>query len=155
VEILEASEVFGPGNFPGAVEVRERLSLQLASLVRYQPDHGVWEVLVDGQPETKGIVETSAAAGLAAAMMRAKRATRGSIPESVSAAGERALRGVLAYVDDEGYLKRVSAGTILQLLPFGYAVIRTDRPQLWGQGLALEAIAAALSTLPELDGAQQ
>jgi hypothetical protein len=40
-------------------------------------------------------------------------------------------------------------GTILQLIPFGYSVIRSDRPQPWGQGLALAAIAAALSATPE------
>jgi unsaturated rhamnogalacturonyl hydrolase len=47
----------------------------------------------------------------------------------------------LAYVH-EGTLTRVSAGTVLQLIPFGYSVIRDDRIQPWGQGLALEAIAA-------------
>jgi unsaturated rhamnogalacturonyl hydrolase len=44
-------------------------------------------------------------------------------------------------------LTRVSAGTVLQLVPFGYSVIRDDRPQLWGQGLALHAVAAALAAL--------
>ena len=43
----------------------------------------------------------------------------------------------------------VSAGTVLQLVPFGYSVIRDDRPQLWGQGLALHAIAAALAADPD------
>jgi len=33
---------------------------------------------------------------------------------------------------------------VLQLIPFGYSVIRDDRLQLWGQGLSLHAIAAAL-----------
>lgn len=45
---------------------------------------------------------------------------------------------------DEGILTRTSAGTVLQLIPFGYSVIRSDRLQLWGQGLALNAIAAVL-----------
>ena len=51
-----------------------------------------------------------------------------------------------AYVDKGGALTRVSAGTVLQLVPFGYSVIRDDRPQLWGQGLALHAIAAAVES---------
>jgi unsaturated rhamnogalacturonyl hydrolase len=41
----------------------------------------------------------------------------------------------------------VSAGTVLQLLPFGYSVIRDDRIQLWGQGLTLHAVAAAVEAL--------
>jgi unsaturated rhamnogalacturonyl hydrolase len=124
-------------------EVRQRLERQLSTLARLQPAHGVWDVLVDGQPETAGIVETSAAAGIAAAMLRAP-----GMPASVREAGWLALRGSLAYVDDAGHLTRVSAGTILQLIPFGYSVIRSDQPQPWGQGLALTAIAAALNALP-------
>jgi unsaturated rhamnogalacturonyl hydrolase len=67
------------------------------------------------------------------------------LPDAVVAAGWRAVAGALAYVDDQGALTRVSAGTVLQLVPFGYSVIRDDRPQLWGQGLALHAIAAAVA----------
>jgi unsaturated rhamnogalacturonyl hydrolase len=124
-------------------EVRQRLERQLSTLARVQPPHGVWDVLADGQPETAGIVETSAAAGIAAAMLRAP-----GLSELIRGAGWLALRGSLAYVDDAGYLTRVSAGTILQLIPFGYSVIRSDQPQPWGQGLALTAIAAALDDLP-------
>ena len=35
---------------------------------------------------------------------------------------------------------------MLQLVPFGYSVIRDDRIQPWGQGLGLHAYAAALVT---------
>ena len=34
--------------------------------------------------------------------------------------------------------------SVLQLIPFGYSVIRSDRMQLWGQGLALNAISVML-----------
>ena len=146
VEILEAARTLGltPGTSPALAEVRQRLGRQLEALAACQPDHGVWDVLVDGQPETAGLVETSAAAGLAAAMIRSAGAPDDPSPASIGAAGRLALRGVLAYTDERGVLRRVSAGTILQLLPFGYAVIRSDRPQLWGQGLALAAVSAAL-----------
>jgi unsaturated rhamnogalacturonyl hydrolase len=141
VEFLEASS-----GLPVAYreDISQRLELQLTSLVRCQPEHGVWDVLVDGRPETAGIGETSATAGLAAALLRAAAIQRGQ-PERAREAGWLALRGALAYVDDSGHLTRVSAGTILQLIPFGYSVIRSDRPQPWGQGLALSAIAAGLS----------
>lgn len=122
-------------------ELSDRLSRQLDALVAHQPDHGVWDVLVDGQPENRGVLETSAAAGIGAAMLRASRVVPGG--ERWAGPGSLAVRGSLAYVRD-GALTRVSAGTVLQLIPFGYSVIRDDRPQLWGQGLALHAIAAAL-----------
>jgi hypothetical protein len=51
----------------------------------------------------------------------------------------------LTYVDKSGTLTRTSAGTVLQLIPFGYSVIRSDRMQLWGQGLAPAAITALLA----------
>lgn len=124
-------------------ELRHRLDEQLSALAATQPDHGIWDVLVDGHPETAGIIETSAAAGIAAAMLR-------SVPllgtDRYAAPGWRALRGVLGQVD-EGVLTRVSAGTVLQLIPFGYSVIRDDRPQPWGQGLLLLALAAAGASL--------
>lgn len=148
VEFLEAAKATTVPP-PLVSEVSHRLGVQLAALVACQPAHGVWDVLVDGNPETAGIQETSAAAGLAAAMLRAP-AVVSSLPEAVAAAGRLALRGSLAYVDDEGQLTRVSAGTVLQPVAFGYSVIRNDLPQPWGQGLALSAIAAALRATPPL-----
>lgn len=122
-------------------ELEERLIRQLDAVVACLPEHGIWDVLVDGQVENQGVIETSAAAGLAAALLRAA-ALVPSRAQSWGCAGKLALRAVLAYEED-GLLTRVSAGTILQLIPFGYSVIRDDRPQLWGQGLLLFALAAA------------
>jgi len=156
VEILEAASILElpPETSPALAEVRQRLERQLETLAACQPDHGVWDVLVDGCPETAGILETSASAGLAAAMIRSASAAGDSMAGSVGEAGWLALRGVLAYTDERGRLGQVSAGTILQLLPFGYAVIRSDRPQLWGQGLALAAVSAALAVMGEPEDKQ-
>jgi len=150
VEFLELAA--GPGaELAGASTaqvgaVREGLRRQLSALAECQPAHGVWSVLVDDHPEVAGLLETSAAAGIGAAMLRAGSVVPGLAPE-VTAAGWRAVRGALAYVEPDGTLSRTSAGTVLQLAPFGYSVIRDDRLQLWGQGLALHAIAAALDAL--------
>ncbi|WP_164233707.1 glycoside hydrolase family 88 protein [Microbacterium hydrocarbonoxydans] len=130
----------------GDDRVRERLVALLRAVAALQPEHGVWDVLVDSPPEVRGLLETSAAAGLGAALLRTARLLG---PEVLGAelhatlfeAGERAVLGTAAYVDS-GLLTRVSAGTILQLIPFGYSVIRDDRPQPWGQGLMMEALAA-------------
>ncbi len=141
VEYLEAARQL-PSDRATVAEVEERLVRQLGALAGLLPAHGVYDVLVDGQPETAGILETSATAGIGAAMLRAARLLPGL--DDVAAAGRRAAAGALAYVDPGGALTRVSAGTVLQLVPFGYSVIRDDLPQLWGQGLALEAVAALL-----------
>lgn len=125
---------------------RTALTRQLTALAATQPEHGVWSVLVDEHPETRGLVEASAAAGIGAAMLRAGRLLP-DLPAAVTDAGWRAVRGALAYVDADGTLTRTSAGTVLQLVPFGYSVIRDDRIQPWGQGLALHAVAAALEEL--------
>lgn len=126
VEILDAD--------PSQDHIRERLDRQLSTLARLLPAHNVWDVLVDGHPETRGIVETSATAGIAAAMFRV-----GHVDTAW-----RAMSGLHAYVDPDGTVTRTSAGTVLQLVPFGYSVIRDDRVQPWGQGLGLHAYAASL-----------
>lgn len=142
VEYLELAAGL-PGTDPSVASVvAARLRRQLIALADRQPPHGVWSVLVDDQVENAGILETSAAAGIGAAMLRAG-AVLDDLPPSVAAAGDLAARAALAYLNN-GLLTRVSAGTVLQLVPFGYSVIRDDRPQLWGQGLALQAIAALL-----------
>lgn len=143
VEYLELAAATGIAD-PSIIErVHANLLRQLVALADCQPGHGVWSVLVDDQAECAGILETSAAAGIGAAMLRAG-AVVPHLPKAVTEAGWLAVRGALAYVDGDGALTRVSAGTVLQLIPFGYSVIRDDRLQLWGQGLALHAIAAAI-----------
>ncbi|QUQ66925.1 glycoside hydrolase family 88 protein [Kutzneria sp. CA-103260] len=136
VEILEADPSHG--------HIRELLSAQLAALAGNQPAHGVWDVLVDGHPETRGIIETSATAGIAAALFRA--AALGVSPAVTGESAWRAMGGLHPYVAADGAVTRTSAGTVLQLVPFGYSVIRDDRIQPWGQGLGLHAYAAALVT---------
>jgi unsaturated rhamnogalacturonyl hydrolase len=152
VELLEIADCLGSdqveslGLAEAVSTTRAALARQLVALADLQPEHGVWSVLVDEHPETAGLVETSAAAGIGAAMLRARRLLP-DLPIAVHRAGWRAVRGVMAYVDPDGTLTRTSAGTVLQLVPFGYSVIRDDRVQPWGQGLALHAVAAALEAL--------
>lgn len=146
VEFLEAAEALPTGRTAAmAPRVRRVLRHQLIALADRQPTHGIWDVLVDGQPENRGILETSAAAGIGAAMFRA--AALGIAPERLRPSAWRALAGTHAYVAEDGTLTHTSAGTVLQLVPFGYSVIRNDRIQPWGQGLALHAYAAALADL--------
>ena len=121
------------------------LENQLKALISLLPDYGIWDVLVDHQVENRGILETSATAGIGAAMIRAAKFLP-EIADDLISTGRRAAAAALTYVDSDGVLTRTSAGTVLQLIPFGYSVIRSDRLQLWGQGLALNAITALLDS---------
>jgi unsaturated rhamnogalacturonyl hydrolase len=125
--------------------LRPILERQLLALAGCQPPHGVWDVLVDGQVENRGILETSGAAGIAAAMLHA--AALGIAPQITRRSAWQALAGLHPYVEPDGTLAATSSGTVLQLIPFGYSVIRNDRIQPWGQGLAMRAYADALGDL--------
>ena len=142
VEFLDACDALEIAP-PTLERVKSGLRDQLQALIPLLPDYGIWDVLVDHQVENKGILETSATAGIGAAMIRAIR----HLPEmqdELDLTARRAIGAALTYVDKDGVLTRTSAGTVLQLIPFGYSVIRSDRLQLWGQGLVLNAITAAL-----------
>jgi unsaturated rhamnogalacturonyl hydrolase len=95
-------------------------------------------------------LETSAGAGIGAALLRVAN-TLGverlgaREHQLLNQAGRTAVLSVAAYLED-GYLSRVSAGTVIQLIPFGYTVIRDDRPQPWGQGMMMDAFAAWRTT---------
>jgi unsaturated rhamnogalacturonyl hydrolase len=151
VEFLEQARATGMASAETVEQVSAVLGRQLRALAACQPLHGVWSVLVDDQPENAGILETSAAAGIGAAMVRVQAL---DVPwaGAVEQAGWRAVRGALGYVDEAGTLTRVSAGTVLQLVPFGYSVIRDDLIQPWGQGLALHAVAAAVGAIQNTGG---
>jgi len=146
VEYLDACQVL---NIQPLLAVKEALHQQLQALIPLLPEYGIWYVLVDHQVENAGILETSATAGLGAAMVRAARHFPSS-HDQLFDVGFRAIAAALTYVDEKGVLTRSSAGTVLQLIPFGYSVIRSDRMQLWGQGLALNAITAALFPLKNI-----
>jgi unsaturated rhamnogalacturonyl hydrolase len=138
VEFLDAAEVLAYKS-EGISKIKSSLDAQLTKLCGLLPEYGIWDVLVDGQIENKGVLETSATAGIGAAMVRAARHLTDKKVLFLKT-GKKAAAAALTYVADSGVLERTSAGTVLQLIPFGYSVIRSDRMQLWGQGLALNAI---------------
>ena len=143
IEYLDACKALGL-ELKEIAPITQALKSQLTALIPLLPDYGIWDVLVDHQVENAGILETSAAAGIGSAMIRAARYLPEMSDELIEV-GRKAAAAALTYVDQSGVLTRTSAGTVLQLIPFGYSVIRSDRMQLWGQGLALAAITALLA----------
>lgn len=142
IEYLDACEALSIRD-ENYSHILEALRNQLQALAPLLPDYGIWDVLVDRQIENRGVLETSATAGLGSAYIRAARYDS-SNSEIWHNFGKRVIASALTYIDETGVLTRTSAGTVLQLIPFGYSVIKDDRPQLWGQGLALQAITSFL-----------
>ena len=120
------------------------LNEQLAALKVYQTENGLWRTVVD-DPES--YEEISASAGLAAAML-----TRGNPLHSKYI--NKAIKGLLANVSEDGKVMNVSGGTAVMRDKEGYRGIPKAYIQGWGQGLALSFFATLLiSDDIEKDGA--
>ncbi|WP_139996224.1 glycoside hydrolase family 88/105 protein [Paenibacillus paridis] len=128
VELLEMLPVQHEARDP----ISKALHKQLIGLKQTQDMSGLWTTVMT-EPAT--YLETSAAAGIGFAT--AKGIRLGLIPAEFSEMGNAAMRSVLAFVDWNGALKGVSAGTAVQKHPGEYHVIAQDRMEGYGQGLLL------------------
>lgn len=128
VELLEML----PTDHPARSEIADRLRRQLSGLYDYQDPSGLWTTVIDA-PQT--YLETSAAAGFAYALKKGMRLR--IMDDTFVCMEERASRAVLGYVDWEGVLRGVSAGTAVQNHAGEYHVIARDRMTGYGQGLLL------------------
>ncbi|OAS17437.1 glycoside hydrolase family 88/105 protein [Paenibacillus oryzisoli] len=121
-------------------EIKDILVRQIAGLSQYQDISGLWTTVID-EPNT--YLETSAAAGIAYAVKRAERFI--NIGETHAGMADRAARAALAYVDWEGVLRGVSAGTGVQKHAGEYHVIAQHRAEGYGQGLLLMLLSVMLA----------
>ena len=87
--------------YPKYIDVAGSLNEQLAALKVYQTENGLWRTVVD-DPES--YEEISASAGIAAAML-----TRGNPLHSKYI--NKAIKGLLANVSEDGKVMNVSGGT--------------------------------------------
>ena len=92
-----------------------------------QTEIGLWRTILDDEESYE---EISASAGIAAAML-----TRGNPLHSKYV--NKAVRGLLNNVSEDGKVMNVSAGTAVMRDREGYRGISKDWIQGWGQGLAL------------------
>ena len=130
--------------YPKYIDVAGSLNEQLAALKVYQTENGLWRTVVD-DPES--YEEISASAGIAAAML-----TRGNPLHSKYI--NKAIKGLLANVSEDGKVMNVSGGTAVMRDKEGYRGIPKAYIQGWGQGLALSFYATMLiSDDIEKDGA--
>ena len=130
--------------YPKYMDVAGSLNEQLAALKTVQTENGLWRTVLD---DPDSYEEISASAGIAAAML-----TRGNPLHSKYI--NKAVKGLLANVSEDGKVMNVSAGTAVMRDKEGYRGISRDWIQGWGQGLALAFFSTLLvSDSIEKDGA--
>ena len=107
---------------------------QIRTLVKFQDAGGLWHTLID---DPKSYLEASATAGFAYGILKSVR--KGYIGAEYEEAGVRALKAVLANIDESGELKNVSFGTPVFNDLDGYRNIPlTSMP--YGQAMAILAL---------------
>ena len=118
----------------------ETLAAQVKSLAEYQHESGLWHTLIT---DPTSYLEASATAGFAYGILKGVR--KGYISADYLPAAVRAIRAVLANIDESGELKQVSFGTAMgNDLQFYKDIPLTSMP--YGQSLAICALAEFLRT---------
>lgn len=130
--------------YPQYMDVSGSLSEQLSALKTVQTENGLWRTVLDDE---EAYEEISASAGIAAAMLH-----RGNPLHSKYI--NKAIKGLLANVSEDGKVMNVSAGTAVMNDKEGYRGISRDWIQGWGQGLVLSFLSTLLmASKIEKDGA--
>ena len=113
--------------YPKYMDVAGSLSEQLSVLKLVQTENGLWRTILDDEESYE---EISASAGIAAAMLSAGNPLHTKYIN-------KAIKGLLANVSEDGRVLNVSGGTAVMNDKDGYRNISRDWIQGWGQGLAL------------------
>lgn len=130
--------------YPKFMDVAGSLNELLAALKTVQTEGGLWRTVLDDENSYE---EISASAGIAAAMLE-----RGNPLHSKYI--NKAIKGLLENVSEDGRVLNVSAGTAVMKDVEGYQGISRSWTQGWGQGLALAFFSLLLvSDQIEKDGA--
>lgn len=118
----------------------DTLQAQVRTLAESQDESGLWHTLL---VDPSSYLEASATAGFAYGILKAVR--EGYVDPRYESVGIKAVRGVLANIDETGELKQVSFGTAMgDSLQFYKDIPLTSMP--YGQSLAICALAEFLRT---------
>jgi unsaturated rhamnogalacturonyl hydrolase len=118
----------------------DTLTAQVRTLAEHQDQSGLWHTLI---VDPTSYLEASATAGFAYGILKAVR--KGYVSADYLPVAIRAIRAVLANIDDQGELKQVSFGTAMgDSLQFYKDIPLTSMP--YGQSLAICALAEFLRT---------
>ncbi len=122
--------------YPQYMDVWGSLDELLCSVKFYQSEKGLFRTILDDESSYE---ELSATCGIAAAMVE------NGNPLHVKYIN-KALKGVLPYIDESGRVLDVSAGTAVMKNADGYKNISKDWIQGWGQGLAIAFLVGVLES---------
>lgn len=136
IEILDLKE----GDFFRTFLI-DTLAAQVKTLAETQDaETGLWHTLI---VDPTSYLEASATAGFAYGILKAVR--KGYLPRHYEAVGIKAVRGVLANIDETGELQQVSFGTAMgDTMQFYKDIALTSMP--YGQSLAMCALGEFLRT---------
>ena len=121
--------------YPQYLEIVGSLNEQLAALKMLQTENGLWRTILDDEESYE---EISASAGIAAAMI-----SKGN-PLHITYIN-KAIKGLIANVSEDGRVMNVSGGTAVMKDRDGYRNISKKWIQGWGQGMALAFFAGVLN----------
>lgn len=129
--------------YPKCMDVQCAVRDQLAALKLYQTENGLWRTIIN---DPSSYEEISASCGIAAAML-----DNGN-PLHIKYVN-KALKGILESITEDGRVINVSGGTAVMRDSEGYQSITKDWIQGWGQGLALSFLTACLEKTesPKID----
>lgn len=120
--------------YPKFLEIVGSINEQLSALKMLQTENGLWRTILDDEESYE---EVSASAGIAAAMI-----TKGN-PLHIEYIN-KAIKGIIANVSEDGRVMNVSGGTAVMKDREGYRSISKKWIQGWGQGMALAFFAGVL-----------
>jgi len=123
-----------PYLYPQYMDVDCSLRDQLTGLKALQTKDGLWRTILTDEESYE---ELSASAGIAAAMVAFRN------PLNTEAV-EKAYKGILNNISDDGRLLNVSGGTAVMRDLEGYRNISRKWTQGWGQGLGLAFLSSVL-----------
>ena len=122
--------------YPQCMDVECSVRDQLAAIKLLQTENGLWRTILD---DKESYEEVSASAGIAAAMIDNDNPLHSKYVQ-------KALKGILDNITEDGRVLNVSGGTAVMKDRDGYRKVPKAWIQGWGQGLALAFLAAVLST---------
>lgn len=120
--------------YPPCMDIECALRDQLASIKLLQTENGLWRTILNDE---EAYEEVSASCGIAAAMIDNKNPLHAKYVQ-------KALKGILDNISEDGRVLNVSGGTAVMRDREGYCNVPKDWIQGWGQGLALAFLTAIL-----------
>ncbi|CAM4501797.1 MULTISPECIES: beta-galactosidase BglB [Paenibacillus] len=135
IEILELEK----GDFLREFLI-DTLNRQIEALADYQDESGLWHTLIN---DPTSYLEASATAGFAYGIL--KSVHKRYVSQEYKEAAHKAIRGIMAEINQEGALQKVSVGTGMgDTLEFYKGIRTTAMP--YGQSLAVLCLSEYLHT---------